>query len=629
MEKTKAYHAALPKNLNSNASSAQAAPVPSSAIQSSIPNTSARNPMRNNRRPMRKRGENFGPIIASGQEQRPLINMPMRAETVKIFALGGLGEYGKNMYVYEQDKDILVVDQGIMFPNESMLGIDFVIPDIRYLEENKERIVGVLLTHGHEDHIGAIPYLYPKLNRPMFATQLTAGMIKIKLEEVGIKNAQISVIKPGDKLKLGSFDVEAIQVAHSIPDSVAYAINTKEGMIIHNGDWKFDHSPISGQRTDIARLAELGKAGVKLLVGESTNTDRPGFTPSESIVSHAFDEIFRNARGRIIVTSFASLINRIQQVINSTVKTNRKLTVAGRSMENNINMAMQLGYLRVPEGTIVDARIINSSSDDKVVVMCTGSQGEEYSALVRMATGEHPTIKIKKGDTVIISASAIPGNESTFYETVDNLSKQGANVIYGHRVDVHVSGHPSQEEHKLMIAITKPEYMLPIHGDYRFLAANAKLARQVGVNEDNIFIAENGQVVEFENGKGRLTNIKIQSGQVLIDGLGVGDVGNIVLRDRQAMAKDGIFVVILTVEKETCRIVTSPDIISRGFIYMRDQEDLVRAARNEIRLLFKSHNEKYPMQWDMVKKMLRDDMSRFLFEKTKRQPMVIPVIIEV
>ena len=560
---------------------------------------------------------------------RPTVTAPFRTGTLKLIPLGGLGEIGKNMFAYEQGDDIIVVDCGIMFPEEEMLGVDFVIPDIKYLVERKHKIKGMIFTHGHEDHIGGVPYLWPKLGVPMYATQLTAGLIKVKLDEFNIAKAPITVVNAGEKLKLGAFEIEFVQMAHSIPDEVALYITTDNAKIFHVTDWKIDHTPIFRQKTDLTRIAEIGAAGLTALMSDSTNAEQPGYTLSERVVTDAFDEIFSQAEGRVIVAMFASLVNRMQQVIDMCIKHRRKLVVSGRSLENNINMALQLGYLKMPDNLLVDIRRLSNLPDNEVAILATGSQGEEYSALVRMATGEHRQIKIKKGDTVVISASPIPGNEPSIFETIDNLFKQGANVIYGKSFDIHVSGHAAQEELKLMIALVKPEYFVPIHGEYHHLKKHAQLARKMGIKEDNIFVVENGQVVEFEKGKAKVLDARVQAGYVLVDGSGIGDVGNIVLRDRQAMAKDGIFVVILTVERATGKLVTSPDIISRGFIYMREREDLVYESRQEVKRIFSRHNEKYRLQWDMIKRLIRDDLSAFLYEKTERRPMVIPVIIEV
>ncbi|MCL5795552.1 MAG: ribonuclease J [Patescibacteria group bacterium] len=551
-----------------------------------------------------------------------------RSQKLKIIPIGGQGEVGKNMTAYEFGNDIIVVDMGIMFPDEDMLGIDFVIPDFKYLEENKHRIRGIIFTHGHEDHIGGVPYIWPKLNAPMFGTQLTAGLLEVKMKEFGI-NAKVNVVKPGEKLKLGVFELEFIHVTHSIPGAMAIAINTPEGKVLHLADWKIDYTPVNATPIDLSRFAQLGNEGVLALMSDSTNAEKPGYTISEQVVGETFDNIFKNAKSRIIITSFASQINRIQQVINSSIKYRRKIAFSGRSMVNNVERATKLGYLSAPQGTIVDIRRIGHIPDNELVVMCTGSQGEEYSALVRMASGEHKQVKIKYGDTVVISASPIPGNERSIYETVDNLFREGANVIYGKNVDVHVSGHASQEELKLMLSLIKPKYFIPMHGDYRFLIAHARLAQQVGLESKSILIAENGNVLEIGKDDAKILPQRIQSGYILVDGLGIGDVGNIVLRDRQAMAKDGIFVVILTVDHNNGKIITSPDIISRGFVYMRAREDLIQKSRMEVRKMFSYHNEKYPLNWDYIKRMVRDELGEFLYKETQRRPMVIPVIIEV
>jgi len=549
---------------------------------------------------------------------------------LKIIPLGGFGNYGKNMLVYECEGKILIVDCGIMFPEEEMLGIDFVIPDIRYLEENKDRILGIIFTHGHEDHIGGAPYIWPKLRVPMYATNLTAGLIEVKFKEFGIENVPISRFNPGDSLKIGPFEIESFKVTHSIPDSVGFAIHTPLGLIIHATDFKFDYTPIAGQATDMGKLALYGQKGVLALLSDSTNIEVPGYTASEMTLAATFDQIFRDAKGRIIVTSFASLINRIQQVLNSAHKYQRKVAVSGRSMENNIEIASRLGYLKIPEGTLVDLRNINRLPDNEVVILCTGSQGEEYSALVRMASEEHRQIKIKKGDSVVISASPIPGNEGAIHDVVNNLFREGATVIHGKKVDIHVSGHAGADELKLMISLTKPKFFIPLHGEYRHLVQHAQLAQKLGMPAEHTMVVEDGNIIEFYSAdEAEISKSRVPSGYVLIDGLGVGDVGNIVLRDRQAMAKDGIFVVILTVDHRTGQIVTSPDIISRGFVYMRAAEDLIHGARAEIKKMFVAHNHKYPMNWEYVKKALRDEMSEYLYEKTQRRPMVIPVIIEV
>lgn len=554
---------------------------------------------------------------------------PVYENKLRIIPLGGVGEVGgKNMMIYEYGRDIIVIDCGLMFPENTMLGVDFVVVDTEYLENRKDRIRGIIFTHGHEDHIGGVPFVWPKLGCPMYTLPLTAGLIQGKLDELEIKGAKINICKTGDKIKLGVFSVEFVHITHSIPDASALAIETPEGLFMHCTDWKFDHTPPRGEPTDFQRLAELSSQGVKMLLSESTNALVPGYTVSERVVGEKFMQIFGNAKGRIIVASFGSQINRIQQVIDATVRYKRKLAIVGRSMENNVNIAMKLGYLSIPDGTLVDIKNINSAQDNETAIMCTGSQGEEFSALVRMATGEHKHIKIKRGDTVVLSANPIPGNEGSVGEVIDNLYREGATVIAGKELDVHVSGHPAQEELKTMIGILKPEYFLPIHGDFRMLVEHAKLAEEVGIDPTKVFIIENGGVIEFQNRQGAIANEKVEAGQVLVDGLGIGDVGNIVLRERQALAQDGMFVVILTVDSQG-KIITSPDIISRGFIYMREREDIMHGARQEVRRIFMRHNDAFPQNLENIKRMIRDDLGEFLFRETQRRPMVLPVVIQV
>lgn len=564
---------------------------------------------------------------ANGEQKSVL---PPAPDVLRIIPLGGLGEIGKNMMIYQYNNDIIIVDCGIMFPEAEMLGVDFVIPDIKYLLDNKEKIKAIILTHGHEDHIGGLPYIWPKLGCPLYASDLTAGLIKVKLTEFAITNPPLRIFKEQDVLQFGELKVEFFRVNHSIPNGFGLAIETpQKQLFIHTGDFKFDHTPVNESAIDLGQLALYGQRGVTALMSDSTNAEVEGYTVSEQVVGETFDRVFKNAEGRIIVTSFASLINRIQQIFNSAVKYRRKVAVSGRSMENNILTASELGFLKIPEGTLVELRQISHLPDSQVVVICTGSQGEEYSALVRMAAGEHRQIKIRRGDTVVISASPIPGNEKAIYDTIDNLFREGAQVIYGKQVDIHVSGHASQEELKAMISLIKPQYFIPIHGEYRHLVRHGKLAEAMGVARDKVMVAENGAVVEFNPaGDGRLSTWRVPSGYILVDGLGIGDVGNIVLRDRQAMAKEGIFVIILTVDKRTGVILTSPDIISRGFIYMRQQEDLVYQARQEVKRLFAGLHKQQPANWDYIKKALREQLGEFLYEKTQRRPMVIPVIIE-
>ena len=494
---------------------------------------------------------------------------------LKIIPLGGLGEIGKNLTVYEYGQDIIVVDCGLGFPDEELYGIDAVIPDITYLRQNKDRIRGIVITHGHEDHIGALPYVMRELDVPIYATSLTAGIIELKLEEFDLLyNTQIFTKKAGDRFRLGCFEVEMIHVNHSIADSVALAIRTPIGMVIHTGDFKIDVTPIQGEMIDIARLGQLGKQGVLALLSDSTNVERPGHTDSERKVAEKFDELFKGCEKRIIVTTFASNVQRIQQIVNVAAKYKRKVAVTGRSMENMIKVARELGYMDIPDGVLMDLNQIKSQPKDRTVIISTGSQGESMSALYRMAFSEHKQINIDAGDRIIISASAIPGNETTISRVIDELFHKGAEVIYDRHTDLHVSGHASQEDQKMMLALTKPKFFIPVHGEYRMLCKHAELGRMMGVAPNNIVIAENGSVIELSRKSIKSVDI-VPAGRVFVDGSGVGDVGSVVLRDRKHLAQDGMIVVVLALSGEDSSLVSGPEIVTRGFIYEKESEDLI------------------------------------------------------
>ncbi|MCA9388475.1 ribonuclease J [Candidatus Berkelbacteria bacterium] len=548
---------------------------------------------------------------------------------LRIIPLGGLGEVGMNMTVYEYGNDMIVIDAGGLFPKEDMPGIDLVIPDIDYILKNRHKLRAILFTHGHEDHISAIPYIYPRLEGvPMYGLPLTAALIESKFEEHNIKT-KVNIVKAGDRLKFGEFKVDLFNLPHTIPDNVGMGIYTPEGLIVHATDWKFDHTPVWGDPPDYKKILSMSDEGVKLLLSDSTNAMVPGYAISERVVQMEIEKVFKEKTdGRIIMSSFASNINRLQIAINMSAKYGRKLAVSGRSMDRNIKKALELGYVNAPKDILVDIKRIAKIPPGKLTIMCTGSQGEEYSALVRMASGEHRQVQIKRGDTVLISASRIPGNEGRIHKTVDNLFRLGAFVIQGGEQDMHTSGHAKQEELKMMIAMLKPQYFLPIHGEYRMRKAHAFLAKDVGVEPKNIFVGDNGGTLEIEKGKAKW-GARAQANYVMIDGLGIGDVGEIVIRDRQAMAEEGIFTVILTVDKNRGTLLSSPDIISRGFVYMRAAEDLIHKARREIQNLFDRHNKSAPMDWEYVKRAIRDDLGQFLYDYTQRRPMVIPVIIEV
>ncbi len=547
----------------------------------------------------------------------------------KIIPLGGLDEIGKNCTVFEYEDQMIVVDCGLAFPDGDMPGVDIVIPDLTYLVNNVERIKGVFITHGHEDHIGGIPYLLKQINVPIYATRLTAGLIRGKLKEHSLdRSAKIHERAPGDIVKAGKFTVEFIHVNHSIPDAAAFAITTSVGTIIHTGDFKIDTTPIGGQMIDIARFSEIGKQGVLAMLSDSTNAERPGYTQSERSVGESFSTLFKNAKNnRLIVATFSSNIHRIQQIVDEAVRCHRKVAVSGRSMINVVNVATELGYLKVPDGVMIEIETINRYQPSQLVIVTTGSQGEPMSALHRMAHGEHRNVTIGPQDTIIISASSIPGNEKTVADVVNGLIKLGAHVIYEKMYEVHVSGHACQEELKMMLGIIRPKFFLPVHGEQKQLRRHAEMAMQTGIDKKNILINEIGRIVEFTPDSMKQTGT-VQSGRVLVDGLGVGDVGSIVLRDRKHLAEDGIIIAVMTVEPESGEIVSGPDVVSRGFIYVRESEELISSAKKLIEASLYSAYRNGLYEWTSIKTKIKDDLSRYLYEKTKRRPMILPIIME-
>ena len=567
--------------------------------------------------------------VVENKSNKPRNSTQLKRERLKIIPLGGLEEVGKNITVFEYGDDIIIVDCGVSFPEEDMLGVDLVTPDITYLEKNKSKIKGMCITHGHEDHIGSIPYVLKQINIPVYASKLTCGLIKTKLEEHKlVRSTQMHEVRAGETIALGCFKVEFIQSTHSIADSMAFAIHTPVGIIVHTGDFKVDYTPIDGKVMDFARLAELGKQGVLALMSDSTNSEREGFTMSEKTVGKVFEKIFNGCQKRIIVATFASNVHRVQQIINCAVETNRKVAIAGRSMENVMNVARDLGYLDIPEGILISVDNIDSYPPNRVVIITTGSQGESMAGLSRMAQGSHKKVSIGKDDLVIVSANPIPGNEKMVSDVIDDLIKIGAEVIYHSIADVHVSGHACKEEQKLMLCLTKPKYFIPVHGEYKHLRAHADTAISVGVNEENVAILHNGAVLEIDNGYCKITG-SVPAGEVLVDGLGVGDVGNIVLRDRQHLAEEGIIIVVMVMDKKTGKIVTEPDIISRGFVYVRESEDLMNEMQKVVNKELEKINSKDNKDWASIKNDIKEALHEFLFQKTKRNPMLIPIITEV
>ena len=549
-------------------------------------------------------------------------------ENLKIIPIGGIEEIGKNMTVFEYGDDIVIVDCGVAFPEDDMLGIDLVIPDFTYLEKNREKIRGLVITHGHEDHIGSIPYFLKQINVPIYATKLTCGLINNKLEEHNLVNStDMKVVNPGQTIMLGKMKVEFIRSNHSIPDSVALAIHTPVGTVIHTGDFKIDYTPIDGSIIDLGRIAELGNKGVLALLSDSTNAERKGFTMSEKSVGEVLDKLFVTKK-RIIVATFASNVHRVQQVVNSAIENKRKIAVCGRSMINMIETAVRLGYIDAPSNLFIDIDMISNYTDEQLVIITTGSQGEPMSALTRMANGEHKKVTLTQNDLVIISANPIPGNEKFVGKVIDDLMRLGVEVVYNSLMDVHVSGHACQEEQKLMIALAKPKYFIPVHGEYRHLMAHIETAKQLGYDNSNTFIMQNGKILELNENEAKFNGVA-PVGKIMVDGLGVGDVGNIVLRDRQHLSSDGLIIVVLTMDSGSGEVVAGPDVISRGFVYVRESENLMDEVKQMLNELVSECSKSEIRDWSSIKNMIKDNLRSYIYQKTKRNPMILPIIMEV
>lgn len=553
--------------------------------------------------------------------------MARKQNKLKVIPLGGLGEIGKNMTVVEYKDDLIIVDCGLTFPDENMLGVDVVIPDITYLEQNKHKIRGIVLTHGHEDHYGAIPYVLKKIDTDVYATRLTLGLLTNKFKEHNLTTKNLKVVQAGDKVQLGCFNVEFIQASHSIPDSCSIGINTPMGTIIFTGDFKIDYTPIDGTLMDLPRLAELGNRGVLAMFADSTNVERPGYTMSERTVGQTFKSLFQDAPARIIVATFASNLHRVQQVITAAEHYGRKVAVSGRSMENNLTVARELNYIKAKEDTFIELHELNNYDPDKVVLLTTGSQGEPMAALSRMAYGEHRRVQLVPDDTVIISASPIPGNEKTVSKVINNLTEIGVDVIYSSLADVHVSGHACQEELKLIHTLVKPKYFVPVHGEQRHLKIHAELAMSLGMAEENVLVGKTGDVFEFTR-RSAMINGSVPSGNILVDGLGVGDVGSVVLKDRKHLSEDGLIIVAVTVDKNNKRVISGPEIISRGFVYVKESGDLMDGARKLVEKTLADCETKRIRDWSTIKHNIRDSLRSFVYSKMGRNPMILPVIME-
>ncbi len=551
-----------------------------------------------------------------------------KTNKLKIIPLGGLDEVGKNMSVIEYGNEMIMVDCGMAFPDDDMPGVDLIINDVSYVEKNRHKLKGIFLTHGHEDHIGGLPYFLREINVPVYGTRLTIGLVEHKLKEHNLlSRVTLNRVRTGDVVKVSqSFSVEFIRTNHSIADSAALAIKTPFGNILHMGDFKIDSTPIVGEMIDLARLGELGKEGVLALMSDSTNVERPGYAMSERTVGDRFDEIFKKCKKRIIVATFASNVHRVQQIINAAVANGRKVAVSGRSMENIVEISILLGYMKVPEGVLITLDSINKYPPEKLVIITTGSQGEPMSALTRMAFSDHRKVEVTKDDLIIISATPIPGNEKAVSNVINELFKIGAEVIYNALADVHVSGHACQEELKLILALTRPKFFIPVHGEHRHLMLHASLAEKMGI--DNTFILQNGNILEISNDEAKITGT-VTAGKILVDGLGVGDVGNIVLRDRKLLAQDGLIIVVVTISGEDGQIISGPDIISRGFVYVRESEDLMSKIKDVARRSIESCNEPGISDWATLKNAVRNDVFHYIYDITKRSPMIMPIIMEV
>lgn len=549
-------------------------------------------------------------------------------QKLQVIPLGGLGEIGKNMTVIRYGNDMIVIDAGLMFPENDMLGVDLVIPDFNYLLENQDCLRAIILTHGHEDHIGALPYILKRISAPVYGTKLTLGILEGRLKENGVDSGSLYPVSPGEIIMIGCFSIGFIRVNHSIPDSVGLSIKTPLGMIVHTGDFKIDYTPVDGRMTDFKRWADIGNKGVLLMLADSTNSEREGHTPSEKTVGVAFNREFQKAPGRIIVATFSSNVHRIQQVIDTAVRYNRKVAILGRSMVNVVSISQEMGYIHAPEGTLIDVEEVGNYPANRIVIITTGSQGEPMSALTRMALSDHRQVDVLQGDTVIISATPIPGNEKLVAKTVDNLLRLGAYVIYSRSDGIHVSGHASREELKLMHNLIRPKFFIPVHGELHHLFAHAKLAEELGMPKENIFVGENGFVFEFTRDRGRIAG-RINWGVVMVDGLGVGDVGNIVLRDRRQLSQDGILIVVVTMNRDSGKLIAGPDIVSRGFVYVRESEELMDEAKSKVVQALKHCAEENIYDWTTIKVNIKDVLAQFLFEQTRRRPMILPIIMEV
>ena len=551
------------------------------------------------------------------------------ANKIKVAALGGLNEVGKNMTVIEYKDEIIVIDAGLSFPEDEMLGVDIVIPDITYLMRNKDRIKGIFITHGHEDHIGALPYILKKLNVPVYGSRLSISLIQVKLKEHKLNNVKLNVVTPRQIIKLANMDIEFIKMNHSIPDAYSIAVHTDQGIIFQTGDFKVDLTPIDGDVMDMHRICELSQKGVLLMLADSTNVGKPGYSMSERTVGTGLDDLFRKGcDSRIIVATFASNIHRLQQIVNMAAKFGRKVAVSGRSMVNVVGVAKELGYLEIDDDMLIDLNDISKYQDNELVIITTGTQGEPMSALARMATAEHKKVEIRRGDLVIISAHPIPGNEKLISKVINFLFEKGAEVVYNDIADIHVSGHACQEELKLMHRLVRPKYFMPAHGEFRMLKRHAELAVELGMPENNVFVMQTGEVLELDKNSAGVTN-RIPTGNVLVDGLGVGDVGNIVLRDRKHLSEDGLMIVVVTISKEDGKVLAGPDIISRGFVYVRESEDLMDGAKNVIKDVLVECEENNIKEWAYLKNNIKENLKEYLYQKTKRNPMILPIIMEV